>query len=173
MTEHRTEEEDDGRTFVVFRLGDENYGFDVHSTREIVAHARVTPLPRAPRWVRGALNLRGRVTPVLDIGMCFGLAPRQESPTSRIVITETQLAGEDFLAGIWVDAVAGVSELSKTNVEPPPRLGKDTTAEYIAGIGRQDHGFFVILELQRLLSSAQFSAAANSIDPELLEETRD
>ena len=136
---------------VVFRLGSEAYGLRLHEVREIIMVGLITPVPRAPSFIDGVLNLRGEVMPVLDLRDRFGL-PRQASTNlSRIVITP--IGG--VFTGLVVDAVDEVKTVDQRKLEDPPRVASAGANTYIQKVARTDAGVVFILNLQQLLTDVE------------------
>ncbi len=144
--------------YVTFTLGDETYGFNVDCTREIAEYSSITPIPNTPEWVRGVINLRGSVIPVLDIKRKFGLAPTPHTSETRIIILELEASSERFVLGILADAVKNVLELPPSDIEPPPRFGGKISVSYIVGIGRTEEDFFVVLDVEKIFSNEELGA---------------
>jgi purine-binding chemotaxis protein CheW len=136
---------------VVFRLGPESYGLRLHEVREIIMVAQITPVPRAPRFVDGVLNLRGEVMPVVDLRMRFGLERVEATSISRILITS--IGG--VFTGLVVDAVNEVRPVDLNRFGPPPPVTAVGANRYIEKVARLDNGMIFLLELQQLLTDAE------------------
>lgn len=136
---------------VVFRLGDEAYGLELHEVREIIMAGMITPVPRAPAFIEGVLNLRGEVMPVLDLRARFGLERRERSSLTRIVITSI---GQVY-TGLVVDAVEEVRNVDQRRFEPPPRVTTAGANAYITKVARTDAGVIFLLDIQQLLSDGE------------------
>jgi purine-binding chemotaxis protein CheW len=136
---------------VVFRLGPESYGLRLHEVREIIMVAQITPVPRAPRFVDGVLNLRGEVMPVVDLRMRFGLERVEATSISRILITS--IGG--VFTGLVVDAVHEVRPVELNRFGPPPAVTAVGANRYIEKVARLDNGMIFLLDLQQLLTDAE------------------
>jgi purine-binding chemotaxis protein CheW len=136
---------------VVFRLGPESYGLRLHEVREIIMVGQITPVPRAPKFVDGVLNLRGEVMPVVDLRTRFGLDRTEATTISRILITS--IGG--VFTGLVVDAVTEVRPVELNRFGPPPSVTAVGANRYIEKVARLDNGMIFLLELQQLLTDAE------------------
>ena len=139
------------RQIVAFSLGTETYGVDIASVREIIPIQKIVPVPRAPEFVEGIINLRGRVIPVLDLRRHFGFERRKGDPNQRIVLIE---AGAESI-GVIVDAVSSVLRIAEDSVEPPASVIVGPEIEYIQGIAKVKDGLIVLLDLAKMISEAE------------------
>ncbi len=141
---------DEGETLhhlVTFRLGKEEYGVDINSVQEIIRATDITPVPGAPVHVRGVINLRGKIIPVVDLRTRFSLAAVAATDEQRIVVVEL---GEKRL-GMLVDSVSQVIKLSSTIIESIPEEATSVDENYIRGVGKLDSRLIIILDLNRSL----------------------
>lgn len=136
---------------VAFSLGSETYGVDIGQVREIIPIQKIVPVPRAPEFVEGIINLRGRVIPVLDLRKHFGFAKNEHAPEQRIVLTESN--GESI--GVIVDSVSSVLRISQDSIEPPASVITGNQIEYIKGIAKVDYSLIILLDLTRIISDAE------------------
>jgi purine-binding chemotaxis protein CheW len=136
---------------VVFRLGEESFGMRLHEVREIIMVGQITPVPRAPSFVEGVLNLRGEVMPVLDLRTRFGLDRRERTALSRILITP--IGG--VFTGLVVDSVQEVSSVDQRKLETPPRVTTVGANAYIEKVARTDGGMIFLLDLKMLLNDME------------------
>ena len=136
---------------VVFRLGAEAFGLRLHEVREIIMVGMITPVPRAPSFIDGVLNLRGEVMPVIDLRDRFGLERQAATNLSRIVITP--IGG--VFTGLVVDAVDEVKTVDQRKLEDPPRVTSAGANTYIQKVARTDAGVIFILDLQHLLTDVE------------------
>jgi len=136
---------------VVFRLGEESFGLRLHEVREIIMVGQITPVPRAPAFVEGVLNLRGEVMPVLDLRTRFGIDRIDRTALSRILITP--IGG--VFTGLVVDSVQEVGSVDQRKLEDPPRVTTVGANAYIEKVARSEAGMIFLLDLQRLLSDVE------------------
>ena len=133
---------------VIFELGKEVYGVDISRVQEIIRMATITKLPRAPEFVEGVINLRGRVIPVVDLKKRFGLGQGEHDRSSRIVVVD---AGHHTL-GMVVDAVSEVLRVQSQAIEPPSPVVTTVESDYIRGIAKLDGRLVILLDLDKVLS---------------------
>ncbi len=151
-----TEKELDSREIlqlVTFRLGNEEYSLDILSVQEIIRHMELTRVPKAPEFVDGVINLRGRVIPVLDLRKRFGLSADENTDDTRIIVVDIN----DKTVGFKVDAVSEVLRLPSDTVEPPPSIVKDVDSEYIKGVGKIDGRLIILLDVTKILNRHELS----------------
>ncbi|MFA6149081.1 MAG: chemotaxis protein CheW [bacterium] len=134
---------------VTFRLGDEEYGVDILKVHEINRMMDITAVPNAPNCIEGVINLRGKVIPVINLRMKFGLPHRQADALSKIVVVDIGMA-----AGIIVDSVSEVLRVSSDVIEPPPPMTASIGSEYILGVGKLKDRLLILLDIERLLGAA-------------------
>jgi len=141
----------DGRKFVVFRLGVEEYGLPIDKVKSVIRFEKPTPVPRAPKGVEGVINLRGQVVPVVDLGKRLLGTVSEESPTSRIVIAETRSG----LVGLVVDRARDVATFSAEDIRPTPETALTAeTADAFEGVVSRDERLVILLDLDHALSDA-------------------
>ncbi len=136
-----------GVQFVTFRLGEEQFGVPIGAVQEIVRLPEVTPVPEAPWFVEGVINLRGRIIPVIDLGRRLRLPDRPRTRKTRILIVEM----DRRQVGLIVDAASEVLRLPPNAVEPPPPMISGIGVEYITGVGKLGDHLLVLLDLGRVL----------------------
>lgn len=138
--------------YLTFCLGNETFAMDIRTVREIIQHAALTAVPLMPEFVRGVINLRGAVVPVIDLQARFGRPRANVGKKTCIVIFDATRDGEKSELGLMVDAVSEVIDIAPTDIEPPPQFGTSIQRDYIRGLGKLDGEFVVILETDRALS---------------------
>lgn len=139
--------------YLSFRLGAETFALGILSVREIIEYGGVTDVPMMPPCVRGVINLRGAVVPVIDLSARFGRAGTQVARRTCIVIVEIGADdGTTQTIGVMVDAVNEVLEIAAADVEPAPAFGARIRTDFIAGMGRVDGRFVVLLDVARVFS---------------------
>jgi purine-binding chemotaxis protein CheW len=141
---------------VTFRLKDETYGINVMQVQEVLRVSEIAPVPGAPAYVLGIINLRGNVVTVIDTRIRFGLNSTEPDDTSRIVIIES----DQQVVGILVDSVAEVIELQQSDIDSAPSIGSEDSARYIQGVASRDEDLLIVVDLKKLLSDQEWSAAA-------------
>jgi purine-binding chemotaxis protein CheW len=141
--------------FMTFRLAREEYGLEILKVRELIGLMEITRIPRAPAHVRGVINLRGKVIPVVDLRLKFGMAPTDA--TSQTVIIVVQLSAENggLTMGILVDEVLEVRAITADDIEPPPNLQGEVASDFVRGVGKADKRVIFLLDIDRVLSQAE------------------
>lgn len=142
---------DTASQYLTFALGDEAFAMDIRTVREIIQHTSMTTVPLMPEFVRGVINLRGAVVPVIDLQSRLGRPKAQIGKKTCIVILDAGCEGERVELGLMVDAVSEVVDILPADIEPPPQFGTSIQREFIKGMGKVDGKFIVILESERAL----------------------
>lgn len=148
------------RQYLTFRLGDEVFAIDVANVREILEYTTVTKVPKTPDYMKGVINLRGSVVPVLDMRQKFGMEGIQKTIDTCIVVVEVSYDNEEIVIGALVDSVQEVFELEAENIEPAPRIGTHVKTEFIKGMGKKDERFIIILDSSKVFSAEELAQVA-------------
>ncbi|MBZ0092690.1 MAG: chemotaxis protein CheW [Sulfuricellaceae bacterium] len=138
--------------YLTFLLSDEMFAIGILGIKEIIEYGSLTTVPMMPDFIRGVINLRGAVVPVVDLSARFG---RESTPITRrscVVIIEAGTDGETQDVGVVVDAVSEVLEIPASEIEPPPSFGAKIRADFISGMGKVKDKFVIMLEVKRVLS---------------------
>jgi purine-binding chemotaxis protein CheW len=133
--------------YLVFSLAEEDYGLSIRDITEIIGVQRITDLPDTPHYVKGVINLRGKVIPVIDVRIRFGIEP--EEYTERTCIIVVNIRGN--AVGLIVDSVAEVIDIPASQVEEPPKLNRGTGSRFINGLGKVGESVKILLDTQKLL----------------------
>lgn len=150
--------------YLTFRLADETYGIDVLNVREILDFPSVTKVPQAPEYMLGVINLRGSVTPVVDLRKRFQIETKERTKDSCIIVVEVVVNKESLVLGIVGDSVEEVVDLVQDQIEPPPKLGIELNTEFILGMGKQGEDFILLLDMDKIFSSEELSDVSNVVD---------
>ena len=150
------------RQFLTFVLGGEVFAIGILSIKEIIEYASLTRVPMMPEYVRGVINLRGAVVPVLDLSVRFGREPSTVGKRTCIVIIEVQTGGVHQEMGVVVDAVNSVLEIAPSQIEPPPAFGARIRTDFIHGMGKVDGKFVIILDVEHLLAAEEIEQLAEA-----------
>jgi purine-binding chemotaxis protein CheW len=148
--------------FLTFRIGGEQYAVGILKAREILEYQTPTRVPRTPGWIRGVINLRGSVVPVIDLAAKFGSEPCVPTPATCIVILETGPEDETTIMGVIADAVDEVIELGEADILPPPAFGTRARVDFLLGMGRWHDGLALLLDIERALSAEELLSAASA-----------
>ena len=154
--------------YLTFFIGGEEYAISILKVREVIEYDVLTQVPNTPVWIRGVVNVRGSVLPVVDLGVKFGLPPSMISRMSCIIITEVDCDGEKLTLGVLADAVNQVIEFAPTEIEEPPPFGTRVKIEYLLGLGTIGKKFCQILDIDKVLTADEFLAVTNSVEPSTL-----
>jgi purine-binding chemotaxis protein CheW len=144
--------------YLTFGVAGDEYAISILRVKEIIQFETVTRVPTTPTWIRGVINLRGSVVPVVDLAVKFGLPDTVVTPLTCIVIVEVALSGEQTVMGVMADSVSQVVELGAGDVEAPPTFGTRVRVDYLAGMGKVGKGFVLILDIDRVLSADELLA---------------
>jgi purine-binding chemotaxis protein CheW len=151
-------------SFLSFHLGQEMFAADVGKVLEILNLRPITKVPRSPSYMRGVINLRGNVLPVLDTRIKFGLPVTEDTIDTCIVVLSVMMDGEPLTLGALVDSVEEVLELSEGDIEPPPTIGSKFNPEYLYGMVRMDESFIMILNVDKVFSTDELLLVADTAD---------
>ena len=146
--------------YLTFMLSGEVFAIGILSIKEIIEYGNLTEVPRMPEFIRGVINLRGAVVPVIDLGARFGKQATAISRRTCIVIIEVQHEDEQQVVGVMVDAVNEVLDISPSEIEPAPSFGAKIRADFIRGMGKVDGKFVIILNVDHVLSLGEMSGLA-------------
>jgi purine-binding chemotaxis protein CheW len=143
--------------YLIFHLGTEEFGAEVLKVREILGLQDITCVPQVPTFVKGVINLRGKVTPVIDLRIKFGLPPQEYTARTCIVVVRTQLAGEDLHIGMIVDGVVEVLSLAAAEIEDTPDFGPGVATPYLRGMAKVKGKVKILLDIDQVLHSSEIS----------------
>jgi purine-binding chemotaxis protein CheW len=135
--------------FLTFKLGEESYAIPILEAKEIIGIIDITPVPRMPAYIKGVINLRGRIIPVIDLRLKFDMVEKDYNDRTPILIVELPTDHETKLCGIILDNVKEV--LNIENIDPPPKHIDNSNIKYINGIGKYNENIYMILDLYKLL----------------------
>ncbi len=146
--------------YLTFMLSGETYATSILRIKEIIQYGQLTAVPRMPDFIRGVINLRGAVVPVIDLSARFGKPPTEVGKRNCIIIIEVAIGEETHNVGVMVDAVNAVLEIPANEIEPAPTFGTHIRADFIAGMGKINGKFVIILNIQYVLSMDDMAALA-------------
>ncbi|GGG48606.1 chemotaxis protein CheW [Pseudohongiella nitratireducens] len=157
MAEVELKQDDPVLQWVTFQLEDETYGVDVMVVREVLKYQDIAPVPGAPDYVMGIINIRGTVISVINTRLRFGLPEKEPEENTRIVILEIG----QHIVGIVVDSVAEVVYMKRSEIESAPQVNKDDSARFIQGVCHRDDKLIILVELDKLLSEEELRELDN------------
>jgi purine-binding chemotaxis protein CheW len=138
--------------YLTFRLSDEVYALDIGKVREVLDFTTVTKVPRTPEFMRGVINLRGSVVPVVDLRLKFGLPATEKTVNTCVIITEVTVDDDTTILGCLADSVQEVLDLAPGDISAAPRIGTKLRTDFIKGMGKRDDRFLIILDIDRVFS---------------------
>lgn len=148
--------------YLTFKLGEEIFAIDVSEVREILEFSSITKVPQTPEFMRGVINLRGSVVPVIDLRLNFGMSCTQQTVNTCIIVVEVNLGGELVVLGALADSVQEVVDMEPDHIEPAPHLGTKLNTEFIKGMGKIGNDFVMILDIDRVFSAEDIALATGA-----------
>lgn len=142
---------------LTYKLGDEVFAIDIGKVREVLDFTTITRVPGTPKFMRGVINLRGSVVPVVDLKLKFGMPMTEKSVNTCVIITEVSVDGETNIFGALADSVQEVIDLEGDHISAPPRIGTKLNTEFIHGMGKHNDKFIIILDIDKVFSAQEFS----------------
>jgi purine-binding chemotaxis protein CheW len=143
------------RQYLTFKLSDEVFAVDVARVREILEFTSITKVPQTPDYMSGVINLRGSVVPVMDMHLKYGMPPAERTVNTCIVVMEVNPEGETIVLGALADSVQEVVELESAQIEPAPKIGTRINTDFIAGMGKHNDHFIIILNIDKVFNNAE------------------
>ncbi len=146
--------------YLTFKLEDEIFALDVAKVREILDFTTVTKVPQTPEFMRGVINLRGSVVPVIDLRLKFGLSATEKTVNTCVIVVELLMEGETMILGVLADSVQEVIDMEPEQIEPAPRIGTKLNTDFILGMGKLDEQFMMILDIDKVFSGAELASVS-------------
>lgn len=140
------------KQYLTFNLDKELFTVDVSRAQEVLEFKSITRVPQTPDFMRGVINLRGSVVPVVDLRLKFGMSETENTVDTCIIVVELTLEGENTVLGVLADSVQEVIDLNPDEIEPPPKIGSSIKTDFIVGMGKKDSNFVIILNFDRVFS---------------------
>jgi purine-binding chemotaxis protein CheW len=154
----------EGKKFLTFLMANEKYGLEILKVREIIGIMDVTPVPTTPAFVRGVINLRGKVIPVVDLRLKFGMEGKEDTPRTCIIVVQLARAAQEMIMGIIVDEVSEVLDIDQDQIEPPPSFGADIRTDFILGMGKVNQRVVTMLDIDRVLTEREIALVEGSVE---------
>jgi purine-binding chemotaxis protein CheW len=158
--------------YLTYKLEDEIFALDISKVREVLDFTKVTKVPRTPEFMRGVINLRGSVVPVVDMRLKFGMTKTENTVNTCIIIVEISLDGDTTVLGALADSVQEVIELEPNQIEPAPKIGTRLKTEFISGMGKRNDNFIIILDIDRVFSADEMGIVQDVSEGILTEKQR-
>jgi purine-binding chemotaxis protein CheW len=152
--------------YLTFLLAGEEYAISILEVKEIIEYDTVTAVPKTPKWIRGVINLRGSVVPVVDLGVKFGMGERLVTKTSCIIIVEGCVESQNTLMGVMADAVSQVMDIAAGEIQQVPAFGTRIKVDYLQGMAQLGKKFVLLLDIDKVLSADEvldLSEAATNV----------
>ena len=146
-----------GSKYLTFKLADEEYGIGILKVKEIIGMMPITLVPQTPEFVKGVINLRGKVIPVLDLRLKFGMGLIDYTERTCIIVVEIRQESGSVMMGIVVDAVSEVIHIKSDDIEPTPTFGTRLNTDYILGMAKMNGGVKILLDIDKVLSTKEIS----------------
>ena len=153
----RTLNDKEGK-YLTFVLGQEEYGLEILKVREIIGYMSITAVPQTPDYVRGVINLRGQVIPVVDIRTLFGMDPKDITDETCIIVVEITQGKRTFNTGVIVDKVSEVLDINGQDIEESPQFGSSINTEFILGMGKVNNAVKILLDIDKVLGRSDLKA---------------
>jgi len=149
--------ENEGK-YLTFQLAEEGYGIGILKVREIIGMLPVTPVPQTPMFLKGVINLRGQVIPVVDLRLKFGLMEEEYTERTSIIVVEVKGLANNIPIGIVVDTVSEVINIQAEEIEPAPTFGASINTNFILGMAKTEGGVKILLNIDQVLSAEELGA---------------
>jgi purine-binding chemotaxis protein CheW len=147
--------------YLTFAIGREEYGLEILKVREIIGYMDITAVPQTPAYVRGVINLRGQVIPVIDLRSKFRMQTAERTEETCIIVVETTQDGRKFSTGIVVDRVSEVLDIAGDNIEEAPQFDSTVDTSFILGMGKVGESVKILLDIDKVLIGAELTAIGN------------
>lgn len=151
-------------SYLSFNLGEEEFAAHVSKVLNILEMTRITEVPKAPDYMKGVINLRGTVLPVIDTRIKFGMTPTEYTNNTCIVVMEIEMEGEIVQVGALVDSVQAVLEIENTEIQPPPSIGSKYKSEFIYGMVKVNEKFIMLLDMEKVFSTHEIISLKEKTD---------
>jgi purine-binding chemotaxis protein CheW len=149
--------------YMTFKLASEEYGLEILKVRELIGLLEITRVPRTPDFIRGVINLRGKVIPVVDLRVKFGMEVAAATSQSVIIVVQLGTTGGGLTMGILVDEVLEVRAIAAEDIEPPPNFQSQEVADFILGVGKAEKRIIFLLDIDRVLTAGEAGRVADAI----------
>jgi purine-binding chemotaxis protein CheW len=143
--------------YLTFKLDEEVFALDITKVREVLDLTTITKVPKTPEFMRGVINLRGSVVPVVDLRLKFGMTPTERTVNTCIIITEVTVDSETTILGALADSVQEVMDLGPDQIEPAPKIGTRLNTEFLKGMGKHNDRFIILLNIDRVFSTDELA----------------
>ncbi len=146
--------------YLTFKLAAEEFGLEILKVQEIIKMMDITKVPRTPDFIRGVINLRGKVIPVIDLRLKFGMETKETTDKTCVIVVQVKRAGAVVIMGTIVDEVSEVLDVTAEQIEPPPEFGTSVDTAFILGMGKVGKKVIMLLDVDKVLSAGELAAVA-------------
>ncbi len=153
-----------GGQYLSFQLDGETFALEIAKVREVLEFVGVTRVPRSPDFMRGVINLRGAVVPVIDLKSRFGVGRTERETDTCVIIVELLVEEEATVVGVLADSVQEVFDLESEEIQPPPSVGSWINTDFVRGMGKRDDNFLMLLDLDRVFSTGEMDSALAAVE---------
>jgi len=167
-----SENAEESNSYLTFKLGEEEFGVHVSQVLNILEMTEIRGVPKTPDFMKGVINLRGSVLPVIDTRIKFGLLESEYTSNTCIVVMDLILNGDTVNIGAIVDEVLSVIEIEEDQIEPPPSIGNQYKSEFIYGMAKVEENFVMLLDMQKVLSREELAEISNESESRSVEEKK-
>jgi len=143
--------------YLSFKLGEEIFALDISKVREVLDFTTVTKVPQTPDYMRGVINLRGGVVPVVDLKLKFGMEETDKTVNTCVIIVEVNLEGDSVVLGALADSVQEVFDLKAEDIEPAPKIGTQLNTEFLKGMGKKNEEFILLLDIDKVFTTDEIN----------------
>lgn len=148
--------------YLTFNLGDEQYGLEILKVQEIIGMQEITKIPRTPNYVKGVINLRGKVIPVIDLRLKFEMEDKEFTRTTCIIVVQVQREENNLIMGIIVDEVSEVLDIMEDKIEAPPSMGAKLDTHFILGMAKTESAVKILLDIDNVLSARELASISRT-----------
>lgn len=141
------------RPYLTFMLDEELFAVDVAKVREVLEYTEITKIPKMPEYMRGVINLRGTVVPVMDLRLKFGMSRTENKLNTCVIVLEINLENENLILGALADSVQEVFDLEPNQIDPAPKFGTRFKTEFLKGLGKRDEKFIMLLDIDKVFTT--------------------
>mgnify|MGYP006287157707 CR=1 FL=1 len=150
------------KSYLTFKLGEEQFGVHVGQVLNILEMTSITRVPKSPDYMKGVINLRGKVLPVIDARLKFGMEETEYTNQTCIIVMDLEMDGKTIHIGTIIDEVLSVVTIENSQIEPPPSIGTKFNSEFIYGMAKVEEEFIMLIDMQHVLSSEEINNLANN-----------
>ena len=151
-------------SYLTFKLGNEEFGVHVSQVLNILEMTKITEVPKAPDYMKGVINLRGMVLPIIDTRIKFGMQEKEYTNNTCIIVMDLEMEGNTIHLGSIVDEVLSVNEIADNQIEPPPSIGNKYKSSFISGMAKVEENFVMLLDMQQVLSEEELTEISDKAE---------